>query len=58
MKIVECKKKNIFNIGFIDPDKVHSKTLGWNPADTAENILLFLTKQHYCEHILFPYCYE
>jgi hypothetical protein len=27
MKILVCKSRNIINIGFIDPDKIHIKTL-------------------------------
>ena len=25
MKIMECKRRSIFSVGFIDPDKIHVK---------------------------------
>jgi hypothetical protein len=55
MKILVCKSKNIINIRFIDPYKIHIKTLADNPKKTEENLLRFLTDQNFCDHILFPY---
>ena len=55
MKILECKTRNIINIGFINPDKIHIKTLTDKPKETEENLLRFLTDQNFCDHILFPY---
>ena len=55
MKILECKRKRIYNIGFIDPDKVHITTLTNNPEETEENILRFLMEQNFSDHILFSY---
>ena len=58
MKIVECKSRKIFNVGFIDPDKVHIKNLDEYPDDTEESLLRFLTEQNFCDHILFPYNFK
>jgi hypothetical protein len=58
MKILKYKSKNIINIGFIDPNKIHIKTLTDNPKETKENLLRFLTDQNYCNHILFPYNFK
>ena len=55
MKILVCKSRKIYNVGFIDPDKVHIETLKDKPDETAGNILRFLTEQDFCDHILFPY---
>ena len=58
MKIDECKRRYINNIGFVDPDKVHHDTVRDNPNDTEVNMLRFLTEQHFCDLILFPYNYR
>ena len=55
MKILECKRKRIYNIGFIDLDKVHITKLTDNPEETEENILRFLMEQNFSDHVLFPY---
>ena len=55
MKNLDCESKNILNIGFIDPDKIHIATLTDKPKETEENLLRFLTDQNFCDHILFPY---
>ena len=57
MKMMECKNK-VYTVGFIDPDKVNIKALTTKPNDTEKNILRFLKKQHYCDHILFPYNFK
>ena len=57
MKMQACKRK-VYSVGFIDPDKVHIETLTTKPDETAGNLLRFLTEQHYCDHILFPYNFE
>ena len=57
MKMQACKRM-IYNVGFIDPDKIHIDTLMTKPDETAENILRFLTEQNWCDHILFPYNFK
>ena len=39
MKMQVCKIK-IYNVGFIDPDKLHIETLITKPDETAENLLI------------------
>ena len=58
MKIEECKRRSLFKFGFIDPDKVHIYSLTTKPDETADNLLRFLTEQHFCDHILFPYNFK
>ena len=58
MKIEECKRMNIINIGFVDLDKVHNETVKLNPDQTVENLLRFLKEQDFCDSILFPYNYR
>ena len=55
MKIMHCKNKHILNVGFIDQDKIHIKTLTTKPEETEENLLRSIHEQNYCDHILFPY---
>ena len=57
MKMLEGKRR-VSSAGFIDPDKVNIKALTTKPKDTEKNILRFLKKQHYCDHILFPYNFK
>jgi DNA recombination-dependent growth factor C len=58
MKMQECKRKNIYSVGFIDPDKVHIETLTHKAEETMNNLLRFIKEQHYCDHILFPYNFK
>ena len=58
MKIEECKRRHINNIGFVDPDKVHNDTVKGNPDETEANLLRFVTEQSFCDSILFPYNYR
>jgi hypothetical protein len=58
MKIDECKRRPINNTGFIDPDKVHHDTVRDKTEETGGNLLRFLTEQHFCDSILFPYNYR
>ena len=60
MKILECRKDEITDIGFIDPDKVHEVTIE-NPfvnKDTPGTLLRFLKRQHDKKEILFPYKFK
>ena len=40
MKIEECKRRHINNIGFVDPDKVHHDTVRDNPNESEANLLM------------------
>ena len=58
MKMKEYKARGIYNIGFIDPDKVHIDVLKDKPDETEENLLRFLREQNYCDLILFLYNFK
>ena len=47
MKILECKRRTIYDIGFIDPYIVNEDTLQKHPEDTEDNLLRFLKEQNY-----------
>jgi len=55
MKIRECRLGGIWDIGFIDPDKVHVKTVEENPVNTEDVLLTFFKRQSTKKEILFPY---
>lgn len=58
MKIRECRQLKIWDIGFIDPDKVHVQTLE-NQPDAIEDVLLnFFKRQSTKKEILFPYNFK
>ena len=58
MKFQECKARGVYNVGFIDPDKIHIEVLTDKPDETRENLLRFLTEQNFCDSILFPYNFK
>jgi hypothetical protein len=58
MKIMFYKNRNIINIGFINLDKIHIKTLTDKHKVREENLLRFLMDQKICDHILFPYNFK
>ena len=55
MKIRECRLEGIWDIGVIDPDKVHVKTVDENPVNTEDILLTFFKRQSTKREILFPY---
>ena len=59
MKILECKRGQIYDIGFIDPNFVHEKSLKDFCIETENNLVRALrffseTKRE----ILFPYNFK
>jgi len=58
MKIRECNRERIYDIGFIDPDVIHEYTVLNNPEETKANLLRFLKKQNTRTEILFPYNFK
>jgi hypothetical protein len=58
MKILECKRKGIYDIGFIDPYIVNSYMVEKFPVDTEANLLRFLVEQNTNTEILFPYNFK
>jgi hypothetical protein len=58
MKMLECRRGGLYDIGFIDPNTVHELTVNKFPKDTEENLLRFLQKQENKSEIFFPYNFE
>ena len=58
MKILECSRGQIYDIGFIDPYWVHQANLKTSPQDTEDNIVHALMFQETRREILFPYNFE
>ena len=58
MKILECKKGQIYDIGFIDYQFVHERTLKDTPNQTENNLLQSLTYFGTRREILFPYNFQ
>jgi hypothetical protein len=58
MKMLQCKRGQIYDVGFIDPNTVHEFTVQKHPKDTEEYLLTFLMKQETKEEILFPYNFK
>ena len=54
MKIVECRERRIYDIGFIDPYYINEVTVNNHPEDTENNLFRWLVKLNTCEEILFP----
>ena len=58
MKIRECRMGGIWDIGFIDPDKIYEVTVE-QCAEATENVLLtFLKRQSTKKEIFFPYNFK
>jgi hypothetical protein len=55
MKLGECKKKNIFDVGFIDPHIINGHMLANHPQDVESDMYMFLKNQELKSEILFPY---
>ena len=58
MKILECKRGQIYDLGFIDPNTVHEVTVREYAKDTEDYLLRFLKKQQTKKEILFPYNFK
>ena len=58
MKILQCKRGQIYDIGFIDPYFIHQKTLQSHYIDTEDNLVRALRFSETKREILFPYNYK
>jgi hypothetical protein len=56
--MIECSHNNVYNVGFVDPDKVHHETVKNKIEETVENLTRFIVEQNFCDSILFPYNYR
>ena len=58
MKILECRKQGIFNIGFIDPYIIHEMVVTDFADETEDNLLMFFKEKNTKTDILFPYNFQ
>ena len=58
MKMLECKRGQIYDVRFIDPNTIHEVMAQKHPKETEEYLLTFLMKQETKEEILFPYNFK
>jgi hypothetical protein len=52
---MQYKKRNDFQVGFIDPNRVNAATVQNKRKETEDILLEFLLTQEYRARILFPY---
>ena len=54
----ECKRQQIYDIGFIDPNVIHEYNIQKSAQEMEEYLLKFLVKQETKSEILFPYNFK
>ena len=55
MKILQCRRGQIYDIGFIDPNVVNEKVLVDHYQDTENNLVNAFLFNEIKREILFPY---
>ena len=58
MKILQCKRGQIYDIGFVDPYYIHEETLTKWPEETENKFVKALRFNETKREILFPYNFE
>ena len=61
MKSLHCRRRGIYDIGFIDPYYIHEKTISGKKqqaVDTENNLVKALRFHETKREILFPYNFE
>ena len=58
MKILHCKRRAIYDIGFIDPYYIHEETVKRYAVDTENKLVKALMFNWTKREILFPYNFE
>ena len=58
MKMQECRKSGIYNVGFIDPNVIHEECVRQYPNRTENNLVMSLEGQHDRTFILLPYNFK
>ena len=58
LKIVECKRAGMYDIGFINPNIIHEVTVKNHATETEANLLKSLLKNQNKDKILFPYNFK
>ena len=54
----ECKRQQIYDIGFIDPNVIHEYNVQRSAQDIEEYLLRFLVQQETKSEIQFPYNFK
>ena len=54
----ECKRQQIYDIGFIDPNVIPEYNVQKSAQEMEEYLLKFLVKQETKSEILFPYNFK
>lgn len=54
-KVMECMKGGPFDIGFVDPNRVHEEVVRDKPGQTEDYLLKSLLRQQTKREILLPY---
>ena len=58
MKSLHCRRRQIYDIGFIDPYYIHEKCVDQHPDDTHDNLVKALRFNETKREILFPYNFQ
>jgi hypothetical protein len=58
MKMLECKRRGMYDVGFIDPYIVNEIMLQRHPKDVEHDLYAFLTKQNLRSDSLFLYNFK
>lgn len=58
LKIVECRRAGMYDIGFINPNVIHEVTVKKYATETEDNLLQSLLKNQNKDKILFPYNFK
>jgi hypothetical protein len=58
MKMLKCKRRGMFEVGFIDLYIVNEITLQNHPKDVENDLSIFLNEQNLRNEILFPYNFK
>ena len=58
MQILQCKRGQIYDIGFVDPNTIHEKSLHDFYNDTDNNVVNALRFNETKREILFPYNFK
>jgi hypothetical protein len=58
MKIFECKRGDIYDIGFVDPNRAREVVVQRNPKDIENVLLRALLRQQNRREILLPYNFQ
>ena len=54
-KVMECMKGGPFDIGFVDPNRVHEEVVRTKPGQIEDLLLRSLLRQQTKREILLPY---